>query len=144
MATAPSSIDPAHASSDHAQVLLAAQRLVAAFAANDTEAYFAAFSEDATFVFHTTPGFLESRAAYRALWDSWQHEGFRVLGCESREPRVSLQGEVAVFMHELATRLQVSGEAVDSFERETILFRRTQPDGRWLACHEHLSALPGA
>jgi ketosteroid isomerase-like protein len=144
MATAPSSIDLVHASSDHAQVLLAAQRLVAAFAANDTEAYFAAFSEDATFVFHTTPAILESRAAYRALWDSWQRDGFRVLGCESREPRVSLQGEVAVFMHEVATRLQVNGEAVDCFERETILFRRTRPDGNWLACHEHLSALPGA
>lgn len=144
MTTAPSSIDPAHAGSDHAQVLRAAQRLVAAFAANDTEAYFAAFSEDATFVFHTTPAILESRAAYRALWDSWQREGFRVLGCESREPRVSLQGEVAIFMHEVATRVRVGGEVVDSLERETILFRRTQPDGHWLACHEHLSALPVA
>lgn len=34
------------------QVLEAARRLVAAFARNDAEAYFAAFSEDASFIFH--------------------------------------------------------------------------------------------
>ncbi|HFX1370051.1 TPA: DUF4440 domain-containing protein, partial [Pseudomonas aeruginosa] len=27
-------------------------------------------------------------------------------------------------------------------ERETILFRLEQQEGRWLACHEHLSAMP--
>ena len=126
------------------QVLTAARQLVEAFGSNDTEAYFAAFSEDATFLFHTTPGVLESRAAYRALWDGWQQDGFRVLSCESREPRVSVQGDVAIFMHEVATRLSVGGEEVESLERETIVFRQLAPQGRWLACHEHLSAMPVA
>ncbi|MBA1289453.1 YybH family protein [Pseudomonas japonica] len=126
------------------QVLMAARQLVKAFGSNDTEAYFAAFSEDATFLFHTTPGVLESRAAYRALWDSWQQDGFRVLSCESREPRVSVQGDVAIFMHQVATRLSVGGEEVESLERETIVFRQPAPEGRWLACHEHLSAMPVA
>ena len=51
------------------QVLEAASKLVAAFAANDTEAYFAAFSEDASFVFHTCEQPLPTRAAYRELWE---------------------------------------------------------------------------
>lgn len=50
------------------QVLEAARRLVAAFARNDAEAYFAAFSEDASFIFHNWPQPLRSRAAYRKLW----------------------------------------------------------------------------
>ncbi|MDU9416824.1 nuclear transport factor 2 family protein [Pseudomonas sp. zfem005] len=126
----------------HAQVMEAARELVAAFARNDTEAYFTAFSEDASFLFHTTPGVLQGRAAYRELWDTWQREGFRVLGCESRNPLLSLQGEVAIFMHEVVTRLRVGGEAITSLERETIVFRQQQEQGRWLACHEHLSAMP--
>ena len=101
----------------HAQVMEAARELVAAFARNDTEAYFAAFSEDASFLFHTTPGVLQGRAAYRELWDAWQREGFRVLGCESRNPLLSLQGDVAIFMHEVVTRLRVGGEAITSLER---------------------------
>ena len=123
------------------QVLEAARALVAAFAANDTEAYFAAFSEDASFVFHTNAEPLPTRAAYRALWESWQRDGFRVLACQSLNPVVSLQGEVAIFYHDVATRLLLQGEEIDSRERETIVFRRTE-QGRWLACHEHLSAMP--
>lgn len=46
----------------------AASELIAAFASNDTDAYFAAFSEDATFVFYTLPAALLSRAAYREVW----------------------------------------------------------------------------
>lgn len=126
------------------QVLTAARHLVEAFGSNDTEAYFAAFSEDATFLFHTTPSVLESRAAYRALWDSWQQDGFRVLGCESRGARVSVQGDVAIFMHEVATCLRLGGEEMESLERETIVFRQRDAQGPWLACHEHLSAMPVA
>ena len=33
------------------------------------------------------------------------------------------------------------GEAMTNHERETIVFAH-QPDGRWLAIHEHLSPLP--
>lgn len=124
------------------QVLEAADALVAAFARNDTEAYFAAFSEDATFIFHTTPGVLESRAAYRAVWDGWQRDGLRVLECRSGNRHLSLLGPVAIFTHDVATRLLLGGETVDSLERETIVFRQEQENAPWLACHEHLSAMP--
>ncbi|WP_263262344.1 nuclear transport factor 2 family protein [Pseudomonas sp. RIT-PI-S] len=133
---------PTPPDSTHRQVLAAAEALVAAFAGNQTDAYFAAFSEDATFVFHTTPEVLENRAAYRQLWDSWQREGFRVLGCQSRNPRVSLQGDVAIFTHDVATHLRLNGQEIESLERETIVFRQTAPNGGWLACHEHLSPMP--
>lgn len=46
------------------QVRQAAADLVAAFASNDTARYFACFSEDATFLFHTVPQPLLSRRAY--------------------------------------------------------------------------------
>ena len=123
------------------QVLQAARTLVEAFAANDSEAYFAAFSEDATFVFYGHEQVLPSRAAYRELWDQWQRDGFRVLACESSNPMVSLHDGLAIFIHDVATRLQVDGRVVDSQERETIVFQQ-QEQGHWLACHEHLSAMP--
>lgn len=123
---------------DHTlQVRQAAADLVEAFASNDTARYFACFSEDATFLFHTLPQPLLSRHAYEQLWAQWQAEGFAVLGCQSRNAQVSLQGEVAIFMHEVATRLRVGGEEHALEERETIVFRREGE--RWLACHEHLS-----
>ncbi|MNR31315.1 hypothetical protein D3C85_1488200 [compost metagenome] len=115
---------------------------MAAFAANDTEAYFAAFSEDASFVFHTCEQPLPNRAAYRELWDSWQQGGFAVLACQSLNPVVSLVGDVAIFYHDVATRLRIQGEEIESRERETIVFRRQPENGCWLACHEHLSAMP--
>lgn len=123
-------------------ILEAARQLVAAFASNDTEAYFDAFSADATFVFHTCAQPLPSRAAYRSLWDSWREDGFEVVACTSSNPVVSLQGDVAIFFHDVATRLRVRGEELESHERETIVFRRQPGTGRWLACHEHLSAMP--
>ena len=51
------------------EVLKAAADLVAAFAANDREAYFGAFTADASFVFYTLPQPLLSRDAYQALWE---------------------------------------------------------------------------
>ena len=66
------------------QVLKAAADLVSAFARNDREAYFGAFSTDASFVFYTLDQPLLSRDAYQALWDSWRAEdGFEVLSCTS-------------------------------------------------------------
>lgn len=124
------------------QVLAAAHQLVQAFASNDTAAYFAAFSEDASFVFHTCAQPLLSRAAYQALWQEWQADGFEVLGCTSSNSWISLQGDTAIFIHDVATQLHVGGERIDSLERETIVFRQQQEQGRWLACHEHLSAMP--
>lgn len=121
------------------QVLQAAAALVQAFASNDTQGYFACFSEDATFLFHTLPQPLLSRRAYEQVWAQWQAEGFAVLGCQSSNGQVSLQGDVAIFMHDVATHLRVGGEALQLQERETIVFRLHGE--RWLACHEHLSAL---
>ncbi len=121
-----------------AEVQAAAEALVAAFASNDTARYFACFSEDATFVFHTQPQPL-SLERYRALWQQWQAEGFAVLSCRSSGAHVSLQGEeVAIFIHDVVTRLSLDGEEHHLHERETIVFRHQA--GQWLACHEHLSA----
>ncbi|MCJ8203334.1 nuclear transport factor 2 family protein [Pseudomonas sp. RGM2987] len=133
---------------DQDQVLKAAAELVAAFARNDRDAYFGAFTADASFVFYTLEQPLLSRDAYQALWERWRSEdGFEVLSCTSSNAFVSLQGDVAIFIHDVATELRMQGERHVSQERETILFRkqesRTQEQqGRWLACHEHLSAMP--
>lgn len=130
------------------EVLQAAADLVAAFARNDRAAYFGAFTADASFVFYTLPQPLLSRDAYQAVWDSWRRdEGFEVLSCTSSNAFVSLQGDVAIFMHDVATELRMQGEQFFSQERETIVFKRQgfrteQKEGLWLACHEHLSAMP--
>lgn len=119
--------------------LEAAQSLVAAFGRHDTDAYFAAFVEDATFVFHTHPELLGSRSAYRELWASWEVDGFHVESCTSSDQRVDvLTPDVAVFTHRVRTRL--AGEPAELRELETIVLRRT--DDRWLAVHEHLSPDP--
>ena len=68
-------------------------------------------------------------------------DGFEVLSCTSSNAFVSLQGDVAIFIHDVATELRMQGEQHFSQERETIVFRRQQ-QGLWLACHEHLSAMP--
>ena len=121
----------------------AADRLVAAFAATDTEAYFAAFSPEATFIFHPEAQRLGSRSAYRTLWDSWLAGGWRVLECRSSEQDIQLLGATAVFSHRVATTVQVDGGGArdTSDERETIIFSRT-PDGGIVCVHEHLSACP--
>jgi ketosteroid isomerase-like protein len=126
------------------EVLAAAAELVRAFGSGDVDGYFGCFAEDATFVFHSTPEVLESRAAYREEWASWERaDGFRVLGCTSSEQRVQDLGEVAVFTHRVRTRVHAAGEEAELHERETIVFRR-DGDGRWLAVHEHLSPDPAA
>ena len=134
--------------SDRDEVLGAAAELVSAFARNDREAYFGAFSADASFVFYTLPQPLLNRDAYQALWDSWRRdEGFEVLSCTSSNAFVSLHGDMAVFVHDVATELRMHGEQLFSQERETIVFKRQassaqEQQGLWLACHEHLSAMP--
>lgn len=70
-----------------------------------------------------------------------------MLSCTSSNAFVSLQGDVAIFMHDVATELRMNGEQFKSQERETIVFTRQglgaeQQEGLWLACHEHLSAMP--
>ena len=127
---------------DRDQVLKAAAKLVSAFARNDRDAYFGAFTADASFVFYTLEQPLLSRDAYQALWDRWRSEdGFEVLSCTSSNAFVSLLGDVAIFIHDVATELRMQGELHFSQERETIVLRQEQ-QGLWLACHEHLSAMP--
>lgn len=116
----------------------AASELINAFASNNSDAYFAAFSEDATFLFYTLPAPLLSRAAYREVWNGWQADGFAVLDCRSSNVHINLHGDTAIFMHDVATRVRFGAEESQFHERESIVFRH---DGsRWLACHEHLSA----
>lgn len=92
-------------------VLKAAADLVSAFARNDRAAYFGAFTADASFVFYTLPQPLLSRDAYQVLWDRWRRdEGFEVLSCTSSNAFVSLQGDVAVLIHDVATELRMNGE----------------------------------
>ncbi|MBT2477530.1 nuclear transport factor 2 family protein [Streptomyces sp. ISL-94] len=127
-----------------AEVRAAAADLVAAFAAHDTGRYFAAFAEDATFLFPTQSGLLATRAAYESAWRAWELDGFRVLGCRTDDTAVRVVADgLAVLTHRVHTRLAAKagarGEEVR--ERETVVFRRS-PDGRWLVVHEHLSPEP--
>jgi ketosteroid isomerase-like protein len=118
----------------------AADRLVEAFGSHDVSGYFAAFDPEATFLFHPSPTLLGSRAEYEAEWAAWEVEGFRVLGCETRDRRIDLVStDVAVMTHRVRTRL--AGVDDVQCERETIVFRRAA-DGAWLAVHEHLSPDP--
>lgn len=123
------------------EVRAAAEALVAAFGSHDTAAYFAAFAPEASFVFHSTPDVLADRAAYEDLWAQWESEGFRVLGCTSRDLRVQpLGADAAIVTHRVATRVVLDGVEEQLDERESIVFARVD-DGRWLAVHEHLSPL---
>ncbi|MET9318776.1 nuclear transport factor 2 family protein [Streptomyces sp. NPDC003038] len=134
-----------------AQVRAAAAELVAAFGAHDRDRYFAAFAEDATFLFPTEPRLLATRARYEERWRAWEADGFRVLGCRTRDTEIRVVGEgTAVLTHRVYTRLATKGAAEGPVEgpaeeelreRETVVFRRV-PDGRWLVVHEHLSPEP--
>jgi len=123
------------------EVERAATALVAAFAATGTEAYSAAFSPEASFVFHTEPGRLPGRAGYERLWESRLARGRRVPACESSGATVRLQGPVAVFVHGVRTTTETGGAAGTTSERETVVFRRAA-DGTVTAVHEHLSPVP--
>jgi ketosteroid isomerase-like protein len=121
------------------QVLQAADRLVAAFGEGRVDDYFACFHPEATFVFYTTDHRLESTAAWRELWESLEEEeDFKVLECHSSARRVQNLGEIAVFTHDVETRISTRAGEETLRERETIVFVR-QTAGSWLAVHEHLS-----
>lgn len=123
-------------------VLSAADNLVAAFGRHDAKAYFDAFAPSATFIFHNLDRTLADRAAYEAEWALWEsRDGFRVNGCRSTGRNVQVVGKIAIFTHSVETDLTIAGEDLTNHERETIVFAH-QPDGRWLAVHEHLSQLP--
>lgn len=128
---------------DHTSaVLAAADALVAAFGRHDAKAYFDAFAPSATFIFYNLDRTLADRAAYEAEWALWEsRDGFRVNACRSTDRSVQVVGEVAIFTHAVETELTIASENLTNHERETIVFAR-QPDGRWLAVHEHLSQQP--
>lgn len=128
---------------DHAAVLAAADAIIEAFAATDTEAYFAGFAPDASFVFHPEAARLDSRAEYEAIWAGWVASGWRVTSCSSSDRLVQTFPGGAVFSHTVATSID-SAEGPESYvERESIIFRADgdQPDGL-VAIHEHLSTVP--
>ncbi|WP_434994818.1 YybH family protein [Arthrobacter sp. Ld5] len=133
-------VDPPDETLTEGEVLTAAQALVAAFRATDTEAYFGCFAPEATFVFHTEERRLEDRAAYEELWAGWIADGWRVTDCISSDARVQLVGTTAVFTHHVRTTTSVGGASETTSERETIVFRRSGSSID--AVHEHLSPAP--
>ncbi|WP_053353962.1 YybH family protein [Leucobacter musarum] len=130
---------------DQAAVLAAADAIIEAFAATDTEAYFAGFADDASFIFHPEASRLNSRAEYEALWAGWVASGWRVTSCSSTDRLVQTFPGGAIFSHTVATSID-SADGPDSYvERESIIFRADsdQSDGL-VAVHEHLSTVPDA
>lgn len=118
------------------------ESLVAAFAASDAQRYFAHFHREATFLFHDTPGRIESRAIYEAMWAEWERDdGFRVLQCDSLNRRMQEYADLAVFTHDVRTLRLIDGAEDEVFERETIVLRREGDS--WTCVHEHLSRDPG-
>jgi ketosteroid isomerase-like protein len=133
-----STVEVAH-SDTAAEIMAAAQSLVGAFGRHDVDRYFAHFSEDATFVFHTVDRMLRSRREYEELWRTWEAEdGFRVQHCRSADGVVRMIGaDGAVLTHRVTTVISTKGKEETLEERETIVFARSGE--RWLAVHEHLS-----
>ncbi|MGO2035253.1 MAG: YybH family protein [Brevibacterium sp.] len=127
--------------SSSAEVLRAADAIVAAFSSTDTEAYFAAFAPDASFVFHPERRRFDSRAEYEDTWKSWLAEGWSVSDCASSDRLVQTFPGGAVFSHTVDTTVN-TGDGRESYrERESIVFRRLG-DGGLVAIHEHLSTVP--
>ncbi|ADG80643.1 SnoaL-like domain-containing protein OS=Tsukamurella paurometabola (strain ATCC 8368 / DSM /CCUG 35730 / CIP 100753 / JCM 10117 / KCTC 9821 / NBRC 16120/ NCIMB 702349 / NCTC 13040) OX=521096 GN=Tpau_4073 PE=4 SV=1 [Tsukamurella paurometabola] len=125
---------------DDDAVLAAAEKIIEAFAATDTDGYFAGFHPRATFVFHTEPRTLGDRAEYERLWSGWVNTGWRVISCESTERTVTIVDRTAVFTHRVRTVTQDGdGTRTETRERESIVFA-VATDGGLLAVHEHLSA----
>ena len=121
-------------------VASAASDIVDAFAATDTDRYFAGFAPDATFVFHTESARLDDRAAYERLWAQWLSEGWRVTSCTSTDRLVQVFPGGGVFTHTVETSVETADGPESYRERETIVF--AGDDGNLLAVHEHLSPLP--
>jgi ketosteroid isomerase-like protein len=124
-------------------VLSAANALVDAFGAHDKNRYFSCFAEDATLLFYTTPQLLRSLSAFKDEFATWEKEdGYHVVKCESSDQNVQMLGDgVGIFTHSVLTNVMMNDGETEQRERETIVFRR-EPDGRWLAVHEHLSPAP--
>lgn len=119
----------------------AAAAIVAAFAATDTDAYFAGFAEDASFIFHPEDHRLNSRAEYEETWAEWLADGWSVVDCVSSDPLVQTFPGGAVFSHTVDTTVETGSGRESYRERESIVFRHLD-DGRLIAIHEHLSTVP--
>jgi len=128
---------PDPAAGNEADALSAVDRIIDNFAHHRRDAYFAGFAPDATFLFHNVDHRLESRQAYETLWADWESEGFQVLSCSSTNRRIQLFGSIAVFSHDVETKVKLAGVAETSRERESIVLGLI--DGVWLGIHEHLS-----
>lgn len=126
----------------HEDVTEAADNIIAAFAATDTDRYFAGFSEDASFVFHPEPARLNSRAEYETLWNGWIAEGWHVVKCDSSQRLIQTFPGGAVFSHTVDTTVATPDGEESYTERETIVFRFEGTE--LVAIHEHLSAPTGA
>lgn len=127
--------------SDEQDVIYTAIRLIDAFSNNDRQRYFEMFVPEATFIFHTVPRLLNSRAAYEAEWDAWISDlEFHVINCVSTQHSVQLYGNVAVLTHETMTHVATKDGEQMVRERETIIFHKI--GNEWLGVHEHLSLLP--
>ncbi|WP_248279150.1 nuclear transport factor 2 family protein [Brevibacterium sp. 'Marine'] len=124
-------------------VLTAASAIVEAFAATDTDAYFAAFAEDASFVFHPETRRLNTRAEYESEWASWLADGWSVAACTSSDRLVQTFPGGAVFSHTVDTTVNTVDGSESYRERESIIFRRLG-DGELIGIHEHLSTVPDA
>lgn len=125
------------------EVLTAADAIVRAFAATDTNAYFRGFSTNASFVFHPESERLNSRFEYEKLWQQWLDNGWRVTACKSTDRLVQNFPGGAVFSHTVHTSI-TSNEGSDSYtERETIVFQASE-SRQLIAIHEHLSTVLAA
>lgn len=123
------------------EITEAAARIVAAFAANDEDAYFATFAPDCSFVFHTDAEIHRTRDEWRAGWRALAASGWRVESCRTLESFVTPVGDGGVFCHVLETTAGTP-DALETYrERETIVFARDAA-GALTAVHEHLSPVP--
>lgn len=119
----------------------AARALVAAFATHDRTGYFNSFAPNASFIFYNSDRVFNSRAEYEDEWKEWEATGFKVLDCTSLNSNVMvLTEDVAVFTHQVRTKLNTADGVIDTGERETIVFQLL--GGKWLGVHEHLSLDP--
>jgi ketosteroid isomerase-like protein len=123
------------------EVLSAAQAIVKAFGATDTENYFAGFAPDATFVFHSEQARLNSRLEYEQKWQGWLADGWRVVECQSSDELVQCFPGGSVFSHTVHTTVDTKGERDAYVERESIVFRVA--GDKLVAIHEHLSSPTG-
>jgi hypothetical protein len=120
------------------QVRAAANTLVEHFGSGRVTEYFQCFSPDADFIFYTHPERLPSRAAYEELWDKWEKEfQFKVHSCLSSNQSIRILNNVAIFTHDVKTKISNIDGTEELSERETIVFSLI--GDRWIAIHEHLS-----